>query len=772
MAAPTGLVVHRWLLGDGEDEQGAASLAAAAGVWYQEGDRAYAQSRVTGQDGLLRGGFVATQLSLPDNWTFDVWFALDVANDRGSAPDLTLVSLETSDPLDSSIEGAGAKALRLQISCPSKMTNGTVRLLADDIEVASVSQPGLCIPRSGPIYQRRKTIVWHQVRLRWDAGALTAAVDGVPLAAKRTTGISPGRRAMLRAGIGAANGTGPGLIEGEAVWLDEMLLRSGPPPQGDPAPAVPRATRRAWADHAARYELPPDWKPIATPIEPAAFSRLPYRAPFEHPTFDIGGHYLALAGFLDGALTARHRLVLAADLQLTRHTETVLQVRTLETRTLAATGSMIGLPRSAQLTSAGDFTLTLEQAWIARNSEAERSPIFFGAGRLPTGFGVGISEQNGRGAIDPPDWSPTAVFGHSVEDDATVRADAYGDRTFPSTLDGFALGLRFRQRRDERAEWLQLRVGRRNPECLGRTIDVPGVDDAGATEAVEAVEAEAAQQERTVGGPLDACPLPMRSVYEAAMTFSADSPRLLGERTHALSAIAVGWGLRWRSTTPKPHVLFGESSTLLTTARTGKWWVRFAADAVAEVPVWEAEQIEDPIVPVPVEDLGNALGGALQFDLSSIRVPFLVGSLALGGDGSYLVYGNAGGALHPDFDVDMVGFEQVVADITARAYTDSDSLAPSLGGVSGGGYARITLTGRWADLGEMPISLIYEHNTLEIPDELEPGALGWEVDWALRFHVAGWRLATGVGAFLPGGALATPADVTHTSVSFRLARNL
>ncbi|MEQ1502696.1 MAG: hypothetical protein ABMB14_10720, partial [Myxococcota bacterium] len=747
-----------------------APLAAADGAVYQstsgsgEGQGGFASTWVDkGLDGQWHGGALVTTVPWIGAWTWESWLTvtptapghpLVVARMILSNANLASVTaVAQAEPADAA--ETRTVTWDLVLTCDADR-GGTAALHAEGQEIAAVRfgpGAGPCGGRAGRWTRLAFAVGPHA------EGGLSATVAVGAHTNEGTLAPLVGARAItIRAGVGAAPVDRDD--RGAAVRLDDLALHAD-----TAAIDGPRALAERPYDGAR-------W------CEPVHRGRLPYLEPFDRVEFGVRGYYLGVAGAVlprrgpteapAGAFAARQRMVVGAEAQLSRNTLAVLQVRTLETRGVASTGSMLTVDADAPATTTlRDVALTVEQAFVTRNSNHRRSPLFFAAGRLPVSLGAGIAAQNGYGAIDPPPWSPVALFGEQVPETPGTRVDATSDRVFPTTLDGLAAGLRFRRGLDQSAEWVSGRIGRHLPWCSGRTIEAP------ADAAVAAADAPGWDQ-----ASRDACPTEMRSVYEAAVAVTVASHRVFrSDRPNVVTA-AGEVGVRYTDGGGvfRPDGSFGALSALVVMPRSLPTWVRVAGDAMVEVGV-EPDPGDELLL--PLELAGSTLGAAGQVDVASHRLPLVILSVAAGGATAIPSWLDLPGnpdrlrGLHPDFDVDLVGFEHVVATATADAYEQrtSDDL-PSLGGVYEGAYLRLAPTIRLAEVAEVPLAVLWERTGLDLPGVLGPGWLGTEVDVGLRIHAAGWRFGFAWGRMVHRGDGWLDGTLPRSAVSVRLARNL
>jgi hypothetical protein len=211
---------------------------------------------------------------------------------------------------------------------------------------------------------------------------------------------------------------------------------------------------------------------------------------------------------------------------------------------------------------------------------------------------------------------------------------------------------------------------------------------------------------------------------------------------------------------------FVGGSALLVLPRVWPVWGRLSLDVASERGVDLPTGPEAS--PLPVELEGSFAGAATQVDLAVRELPFLFAGAGAGV--AVPVAGEPTRGMHPDFDVDVVGFEQVVAAATAQAWQNGAAGVPSFGGVYDGGYVRAVLGARLGDTIEIPLAAIHEWTALDLPGALQPGVLGWELDAAVRVRAAGWRLSVAFGKLWPGEAVL--GTYPTYSLAFRLARNL
>lgn len=748
---PTFPLVHRWEMRDGTDAADAAPLAAAEGASYRTALSRprpwarvpYAWTRVLrGADGELHPGVLVTTLPWPEAWTWEARMRVEHAAAKPwvvARFELTNAHQASAAAMRTSTQAAQSADQAAMRDPEPAMTSDTAAVATWDVVVTCDANGGGTVGLnaagggdSGPLVKfaapgvgapdASSALCVHGGRIAVSVASVGEGVDhhlDVALSVDRVTSevwrpeVDRARAVTLRAGIGADPDTSPRFI-GPEVWLYDMAILAD-------------------ADVTTVKD-----DPLTPWCSALATERLPYREPFTGPRFGVRGYYLGLAGRVSGDWAARQRLVVGAEAQVTRNTLAVVQLRTLETRGVASTGSLMTVPRGATTTSLSDFGLTVEQAFVTRNSNDLRSPLFFAAGRIPVSIGSGLGAQNAMGAIDPPPWSAQTLFGEVLPDAQAVRADFASDRTFQTTVDGLQLAVRYRRGLSQYAEWTQVRLGRRNPWCAGRLISA-------ATDAGEA---------------RDPCPAATRAVYEAAFVASTAGRLYANDRPNVIAAVGEA-GVRY--TIGKPG-WFADASALIVTPRSRPVWLRLSADALSEIGLAAPS---DGGLPLPFELGGSTVGGAVQADLATYHVPLL--TLSVGGGWA----GRAGQrplrGLHPDFDVDLVGFEQVVAAATAEAWeTGATEDLPSLGGVYGGGYLRNGLTVRIAEIVDVPVVVIDEWLARSVAGSYER-YLGTELDVAIRIHAAGWRVGASYGKIWPGKAVIAERG---WSGALRLARNL
>ncbi len=435
--------------------------------------------------------------------------------------------------------------------------------------------------------------------------------------------------------------------------------------------------------------------------------------------FSLDGNYLVIGGITwEGPPAVRHRLVLAPTVELSRYTSVHAQIRTLETRWIDASGSAWkGSGTGAQ--ALNDVGVIVDLAWLSRYLRNPRFiPLQFAGGRRPRTFGLGIAHQNSVGSLDPTPVSPTWIYDRDVPRrpfGEPLHLEETDAGMLGSAMDGIQMTFGPIGRVDRLGSGgITLLVGRRRPLCAGRLSTVCEEDD------------------------------PVVLVYEVALVSD------LGHRRDQ----------------PAPATLKGVG---------GGAWV--GLDVSLQLPLWDAPSfgaVMSAQVQTPIDTpLGVRLSaeGQVRTGLDEVDVaPEFRGSLAGGvadldvvlrplPAGEIILYGGAGtaqsgwndhgsAAFHPDFDVDLVGFGQIVA--AASAAEAGPTVVPSWGGLYRGSYVRYGLSLRYRLSGTWQLPIRVVHGRLdEAVGDLEPGWLGPELDAALLVAVSAWRIGVVSGTLWP-----------------------
>ncbi|MEQ1568341.1 MAG: hypothetical protein ABMA64_22070 [Myxococcota bacterium] len=449
---------------------------------------------------------------------------------------------------------------------------------------------------------------------------------------------------------------------------------------------------------------------------------------------EMDGYFLGFMGRYDGdPWRARQRLVLAPTVRLSRFTRVVLVARTLETKSMHPSGSVLR-PADPLLSARGEFGVTVEQGYLARYvGEWRILPFYFAAGRVPLNFGFGAFDRNPMARIGAAPTSMAALLdGVQAGELANHNPELWGDASFGSTLDG---GMLFfgnppaRQRTGTSRGLLGLRWGRRNPWCaswsdLGCPADLRGVYELVATGVLE-------QQLST--GPLS----------------GSDALLLQGE---------IGARSGDSAFAPAP---FARAAVAYTLPRAFPVWFDASFDGTLDWGVPEEDAAP--------ELAASMIGAWAHGDLAFRAAPWFTLSADAGVTGGLDDKPVRG--LHPDADFDLVLFSLVVADGSAT----SDALAPSLGGVvnavfgRAGGAVRIgTRSGI-----EVPWFVTRAWALTDVPGVMSTdGALGSELDLGVRLNTRDWRLGAEVGVLFPGQGLVGADDPHPVAWELRIGRNL
>lgn len=477
---------------------------------------------------------------------------------------------------------------------------------------------------------------------------------------------------------------------------------------------------------------------------PQAHDRVPFAVP-ETPgvTLEVDGYFLGLMGRYEDVdrWVARQRLVIAPTLHLSQTTRVAVSVRTLETRSIHPTGSLVRTPDPA-VSDKGELGVVIEHAYLARYvGEWRVLPFYFVAGRVPLTFGLGLSDRNPMARLGP---SPASITGLLDSDQPgaleTRNPDLLGDASFPTVFDGASLFLGSPPTRRPSGSMRVVaggRWGRRMPWCAGRISD-------------------------------RVCKEDLSAVYEGAATLVVEQDVASGPLSGSDAVIAQAeGGVRWgRNLKP---VGFGRIGLAYGMPRVREVWFDVSGEAMAEWAV--------PAVTAAPELQGSVAGGAVHADLAFRRAPWVTLSVeggATGGIGDGRIRG-----LHPDYNVDLVLFSQVLAGAVAADWSshgEDGRITPTLGGVVNAGFGRVGPTIRFGSRSgiELPLFVTRAWTLAPVPGLMAEGALGTELDAALRLNSGNWRLAAEVGVLFPDRGLAPvrPEPEHPTAWELRIGRNL
>jgi hypothetical protein len=458
----------------------------------------------------------------------------------------------------------------------------------------------------------------------------------------------------------------------------------------------------------------------------------------------MDGYFLGWMGQVEGdGWVARQRLVLGPIVHLSPVTRVAVAARTLEPKALHRTGSTLR-PLESRLTARGEFGLVIEHAFLARYvGEWRVLPFYFVAGRVPLTFGLGLGDRNALAQLGPSPRSTVALLdGVQAGVFPSTNPDLVGVASFGSTLDGAMLFLGSpptRARTGNLRTAFGARWGRRNPWCAARE------------------------------GVAWLCPEEPAAVYEVAGTAVVQRQVRAGPGQEA-GVLQLEGGTRWADELVPTWFLRGGAS--FTTARRGLFWMDTALEALVERGLPEAN-----VAPELEGSLFAAVGHA---DLATRHAPWIQLSVdggLTGGLGQMPIRG-----LHPDYNVDLVLFSQVLAEATATAAEPDPATAetfvaprllPTLGGVTNATFVRygpVIRIGSRSGI-ELPLVLAHASALQGIPSLMDRGWLGTELQTGLRLSSESWRLAAEVGLLWPGRAL-LPAQDHVTAWELRVGRNL
>lgn len=475
---------------------------------------------------------------------------------------------------------------------------------------------------------------------------------------------------------------------------------------------------------------------------PHARDRVPFAVPETgQVTLDVDGYFLGLMGRYEGGddWVARQRLVIAPTLHLSSTTRVVVSVRTLETRSIHPSGSLIRPPDRA-VSDRGEFGVVVEHAYLARYvGEWRVLPFYFVAGRVPLSFGLGLGDRNTMASLGPSPASEAILLdGHQPGALETTNPDLLGDPSFPSVLDGAMLWLGnppTRRRSGSLRALTGMRWGRRMPWCAGRISD-------------------------------QVCKEDLSAVYETAGTLIVEQDLATGPSASDVVLAQGEGGVRWgRDLRP---VGFGRLGVAYGMPRVHEVWFDASAEGLMEWGVTAATAAP--------ELQGSVAGGALHTDLALRRAPWL--SLAVEGGATGGIIGTIR-SLHPDYNFDLVLFSQVLAGAVADRWSadgETGKVAPTLGGVVNAGFGRFGPTIRFGSRSgiELPLFVTRAWTLEPVPGLMAEGALGTELDGALRLNSGQWRLAAEVGVLFPDRGL-DPVGLTDdhpVAWELRIGRNL
>lgn len=485
---------------------------------------------------------------------------------------------------------------------------------------------------------------------------------------------------------------------------------------------------------------------------PAARTAIPLvQKPQGDLRLTMDGYFLGWMGRIDeDRWIARQRLVLSPIVHLSPVTRVAVAARTLEPRTLHRSGSTLR-PLESGATARGEFGLTVEHAFLARYvGEWRILPFYFVAGRVPLTFGLGLGDRNSVAALGPPPRSTVALL-DSVQagTTSTRNPDSMGIASFGSTLDGAMLFLGSPPSRTPTGKLrtaFGARWGRRNPWCASRE-GIPPACDGDQTAAV----------------------------YEVAGTAVVQRQVRPGTEEDA-AVLQVEGGTRWSEALAPIWFLRGAGS--YTTARRSWVWLDLSGETLAEQGLAEDQNTN--------EQQGSLFAAVLRAEVALRSAPVALFSIdggLTGGLGEGPIRG-----LHPDYNLDLVMFSQVLSDAVATANLPSETggvattrLLPTLGGVSNAGFVRYSPTIRiGARSGfEIPLQLVHAWTLLPVAGLMGKGYLGTEGATGLHVNSESWRLAAEVGALLPGRGLAPALALTRmqgdrfvVSWELRVGRNL
>ncbi|MEZ4239204.1 MAG: hypothetical protein R3F59_24230 [Myxococcota bacterium] len=450
------------------------------------------------------------------------------------------------------------------------------------------------------------------------------------------------------------------------------------------------------------------------------------------PQLEFGGAFLGWIGWVPGnRFVARQRLLLEPTVRLSRHTRVTVAVRALDARSVDRTGSTLQpVPPGASVL--GEYGLVVEHAYLARwVGEWRLLPFYFVAGRVPLTFGMGLDDRNALATLSPPPVSTTALL-----DAGHLRGIQ------PGNGDQFGAPRNSCGREARGRVLVGLRGGRHNPWCASRS------------------------------GPV--CPDLYAPTYEFVVTGLGEQHLVSGPLSGAdgLAVVTEG-GARWAYGL-RPSV-FGRVAVAYDRPRADLLWVSGALEGLLSTGIRGGDDLlpGDPGLPAP-QFRGDVVALAARLD-AALR-PLAWETLTVEGGGT----GGVGGigpapvrGLHPDYNVDLVLFNQVVAAATAQA--DPAVVVPTLGGVVDAGFFRIGGTTRiGARSGiEVPLFVVTSWALAPLPGVMDAGPLGTELDGALRLHSGDWRLTTDVGVLVhPGRALGTLGRAHPASVEVRIGREL